>query len=126
MTLVDENAFGILIAYFAIEDEEYALEREKFVERFSEFRAATLDFAVTLPVAERAQLFDLGHAVYIEFAQGEEREDPLAWAKAARALLTGRNFDSAVIVSHGSRWREEDGEQLPDVGQPASGLLLVQ
>ncbi|HEV8246377.1 MAG TPA: hypothetical protein VGP93_11440 [Polyangiaceae bacterium] len=126
MTLVDENAFGILIGYFAIEDDEYALERENFVERFSEFRAATLDFAVTLPVAEHAALFDLGHAVYIEFAEGEQREDPLAWAKAARALLMGRRFDSAVIVAHGSRWREEDGEELPDVGEPGPGLLLVQ
>src|SRR6185503_16367144 len=62
----------------------------------------------------------------IEFAQGEEREDPLAWAKAARALLTGRNFDSAVIVSHGSRWREEDGEPVPDVDEPRSGFSLVQ
>ena len=36
MTLVDENAFGILIAHYGIEDEEYAHEREAFVERFSE------------------------------------------------------------------------------------------
>ena len=101
-TLVDENAFGILIAHYGIEDEEYALERDAFVERFSEFRSAVLDFVATLPVSSHALALDLGHALYVEFADGEQNEDPLAWAKAARALLTGRSFESAAIVAHGA------------------------
>ena len=126
MTLVDENAFGILIAHYGIENEEYALEREAFVERFTEFRSALLDFLATLPVAQNAAALDLGHALYVEFADGEQNEDPLVWAKAARALLTGRTFDSAAIVAHGSRWRDDEGEALPDVGDLEGGVSLIQ
>ncbi len=126
MTLIDENAFGILIGYYGIENDEYALERDPFIERFTEFRALVLDYVATLPVAEQAQVFDLGHAVYVEFAAGEQREDPMAWAKAARSLLTGRGFDSAVIVAHGSRWLDDEGEELPDVGELGQGVRLAQ
>ncbi len=126
MSLVDENAFGILINYFGIENEEYALEREAFVERFSEFRAAVLDYIATIPVCQSGAVLDLGHAVYLEFADGEQSEDPLAWAKAARALLTGRGFDSAVIVAHGSRWVDDDGESLPELSEIGVGLTLAQ
>jgi len=126
MTLVDENAFGILIAHYGIENEEYVLERDAFVERFSEFRSAVLDFVATLPVSSQALALDLGHALYVEFADGEQNEDPLVWAKAARALLTGRSFESAAIVAHGSRWREEDGDALPDVGELEGGVTWVQ
>jgi hypothetical protein len=126
MALIDENAFGILIAHYGIEDEEYGLERDAFVERFSEFRSAVLDFAATLPVASSATALDMGHALYVEFADGDQNEDPLAWAKAARALLSGRSFESAAIVAHGSRWRDEDGDVVPDVGELDGGVTWVQ
>ena len=126
MTLVDENAFGILIAHYGIENEEYALERDAFVERFSEFRSSVLDFVANLPVASAATALDLGHALYVEFADGEQSEDPLAWAKAARALLTGRSFECAAIVAHGSRWRDDDAEALPDIGELDGGVTWAQ
>jgi hypothetical protein len=126
MTLVDENAFGILITHYDVENEEYALERDAFVERFTEFRSAVLDFVATLPVASQATALDLGHALYVEFADGEQSEDPLAWAKAARALLSGRHFESAAIVTHGSRWHDDEGESLPDVGELDQGVTWVQ
>ena len=126
MALIDENAFGILIAHYGIEDEEYGLERDAFVERFSEFRSAVLDFVATLPVANGTIALDMGHALYLEFADGDQNEDPLAWAKAARALLTGRSFESAAIVTHGSRWRNDEGEELPDGGELCDGVGWIQ
>ncbi len=94
MALVDENAYGILIGYHSIEDDEYGLERERFVERFTEFQSAILDYVTTLRVADKVTVLDLGRAVYIEFGDGDQREDPLAWGKAARSLLVGREFRS--------------------------------
>jgi hypothetical protein len=126
MSLVDENAFGILIAYYGIEDDEYGLEREAFVQRFTEFRSAVLDFVQTLPVARAISAVDLGHALYVEFADGDQNEDPLVWAKTARALLTGRTFESAAIVAHGSRWRDDDGETMPDIGELDAGSTWAQ
>ncbi len=129
MAFVDENAFGILIGYHSIEDDEYGLERERFVERFNEFRSAVFDYVTTLRVAEKATVLDFGHAVYVEFADGDQREDPLAWGKAARSLLVGREFQSVVVVTHGGRWVEEgapDGPGLPVTGELAPQLTFAR
>lgn len=126
MSLVDENAFGILIGYFGIEDEEYALEREAFVTRFTEFRTCVLDYVATIGVCENGTVLDFGHALYVEFADGDQLEDPLSWAKALRALLSGREFASVVVVAHGSRWIEEDGDAIPEVGELGNALRFAQ
>jgi hypothetical protein len=127
MSLIDENAFGILFVHYGIEDEEYALEREAFVERISEFRAALLDYVATLPVASSVIALELGHALYVELADGDQNEDPLVWAKAGRALLHGRDFESAAIVTHGSRWRTEDEhDDVPELGELGAGITLVR
>ena len=38
--MIDENAFGLLLSYFDIENDEYALEAEEFVERVETFRSS--------------------------------------------------------------------------------------
>jgi hypothetical protein len=126
MALVDENAYGILIGYHSIEDDEYGLERERFVERFEEFRAAVIDYLTTLRVAEKATVLDFGHAVYVEFADGDQREDPLAWGKAARSLLVGREFQSVVVVTHGSRWVEEHAPEVPATRELAPQIAFAK
>jgi hypothetical protein len=126
MALVDENAYGILIGYHSIEDDEYGLERYRFVERFNEFRTAVLDYLTTLRVAEKASVLDFGHAVYIEFADGDQREDPLAWGKAARSLLVGREFQSIVVVTHGSRWVDENQPDVPEAGELAPQITFAK
>jgi hypothetical protein len=35
--MIDENAFGLLVSYFSIEDDEYEGEREHFIERYATF-----------------------------------------------------------------------------------------
>lgn len=126
MALVDENAYGILIGYHSIEDDEYGLERERFVERFTEFRSAILDYVTTLRVADKVTVLDLGHAVYVEFGDGDQREDPLAWGKAARSLLVGREFQSVVVVTHGSRWVDEDEPEVPEARELAPQIAFAK
>ena len=36
--MIDENAFGILLSWFSIEDDEYGRERSDFAERVQQFR----------------------------------------------------------------------------------------
>ena len=71
MTLSDENAFGVLIGYFAIEHDEYALEPADFAARFVEFRSALRACVEAFPLAQSGIARELGHALYIEFADGE-------------------------------------------------------
>jgi hypothetical protein len=113
MPLSDENAFGVLIAYFAIEHDEYALEPADFAARFSEFRSALRGCVETFPLAESGVAREFGHALYIEFADGEQLEDPIAWIKLARARLKALDLPSVGVLSHGGRWQADPVEPPP-------------
>ena len=115
--LYDENAFGVLISYYAVEDDEYSLERDQFVERLGAFHGAVLECLENLELGSDVKAVNLGHAMYVELADGDQSEDPIAWAKAVRARLTGRQFETAVVVSHGGRWVSEDGAPPADAGE---------
>jgi hypothetical protein len=117
MTLSDENAFGVLIGYFAVEEDEYALEPADFTARFGQFRAGVRACIEAFPLAEPLSVRELGHAVYLEFADGDQKEDPIAWIKIVRARLTGLEFVSIGVLSHGGRWVVEG----PDEAPPAIG-----
>ncbi len=107
--MLDENAFGFYLVYLAAEDDEYALDREEFVERFSIFQRTVSSCLRDDSPAKAARALDLGHAVYLEFAEGEELGDPIAWLKSARQKLKDAGFDSVGVLSHGSRWVKPDG-----------------
>lgn len=102
---IDENAFGILISYFGIDDEEYALEREQFIERFEKFRALWQECVCSERIAESFVVMDLGHALYIELAEDELMADALLWIRNARTRLSESEFESVGVISHGGRWR---------------------
>jgi hypothetical protein len=106
--MIDENAFGLLLSYHDVEDDEYGLERPQFVERFSAFRAAVLQLLKERPPGRGARALDLGHAIYIEVAEGDETEGPIGWLKHARASLAGAEFEAVCVLSHGSRWVDEE------------------
>jgi hypothetical protein len=116
MSLSDENAFGVLIAYFAIEHDEYALEAADFAARFSEFRSALRACVATFPLAQSAIAREFGHALYIEFSVGEELEDPISWIKLVRARLKALDLASVGVLSHGGRWLAEPAEAVPPSG----------
>ncbi|MCA9592471.1 MAG: hypothetical protein KC776_04145 [Myxococcales bacterium] len=109
----DENAFGLLVSYYDVENDEYALEREDFVARFTEFKNLMLDCVESFPLGESLRAVDLGHAVYVEMADGDQEEDPIVWLKMVRARLTGRELRSVGVLSYGSRWLDDDDE-LPE------------
>ena len=106
---VDENAFGLLIVYFDVEEDEYALEREAFAERFEEFRRAVYDFVAARPPGPGARGLDLGHGIYLELEADDEAVDLLAWGPELRATLSEAGFVTAAVITHGSRWAPEDG-----------------
>ncbi len=110
--MIDENAFGLLISWFDAEDAEYALEREAFVKRFLEFREVGRE-CLGFPLGSGLRVLELGHALYVELSEGDENEDPIVWLKMTRARLSERDFVTAGVLSHGSRWVGE--ETLPAV-----------
>ncbi|HEY4107198.1 MAG TPA: hypothetical protein VGM44_25035 [Polyangiaceae bacterium] len=115
MSYSDENAFGVLIGYHALEADEYTLEPADFAARFSQFRASVRACIGAFPLAQSVLVRELGHAIYLEFADGDQSEDPIAWIKLVRARLTGNELASIGVLSHGGRWLAEDSEAPPSV-----------
>lgn len=113
MTLGDENAFGVLVAYLRIEDDEYGLEPEAFGTRFLNFRRAVRACVESFPLAKSLQVREFGHALYLEFADGDQLEDPIGWIKLVRARLNAHDFESVGVLSHGGRWRAEPDDEPP-------------
>ena len=126
MTLSDENAFGVLVAYYDVDEDEYAREPDDFVARFTEFRAAVLGFLSEFPLAASMHVIDLGHAVFVEIADGDQLDDPMAWAKAVRAALRGRGLETSVFLTHGGRWIEDDAGPAAEIERDASGTAYIQ
>lgn len=111
-TLVDENAFGVLVSYFGVEDEEYGMEREAFVERFEAFRSGVRECLREHRLGTDVRAVDLGHALYVEVGDGEYAESPLAWAKRTRARLSEAGYETVVAVTHGGRWVDTRAESF--------------
>jgi len=120
--MIDENAFGVLVSYFAIEDEEYAMDAQAFAERFELFQRVLFEHVAARELAANARAMQLGHALYLEFpeddiletdpvdaaAAAEKRRTLLAWVRAARQLLSDHDFETVAVVTHGGRWLPSD------------------
>ena len=120
--MIDENAFGLLVSYYEVEDDEYGLEPDAFVERMRGFRATLDECLEALPLGKGVHALDLGHALYLELAEGDQGEDPFGWLRMVRARLKGRDFETVAVLSHGSRWVDREGSaavQLEQVGAVA-------
>jgi hypothetical protein len=129
--MIDENAFGVLISYFAIEDDEYAHDADHFRERFTLFGRLLLDFLAERELTPNTSATLLGHALYLELpeedildpeltdaaALSEKKRSLLAWVRGARARLSETDFESVAIVTHGGRWVRGGSD---DVAEPAS------
>jgi hypothetical protein len=127
--MIDENAFGLLVSYCQIEDEEYGLELEQFAARVRAFRASLDECLAALPLGHDVRALDLGHALYVEVGEGDETENPIDWLRMVRARLAGRGFQTVGVLSHGSRWVDRSSaeragllEQLGDVSVCRAGL----
>lgn len=112
--MIDENAFGLLISYYAIEDDEYTGDREQFVERYATFTALVRDRLVERAPGAGARAIDLGYAFYVELADGDHQVDLIAWLRELRATLTEQGYTSAGMLAHGSSWVDE-ADPRPDI-----------
>ncbi|MGC4090920.1 MAG: hypothetical protein QM756_24215 [Polyangiaceae bacterium] len=124
--LFDENAFGLLFAFYDLEEREYALEPEQFAERFSEFRSSVLDAASEVKLGNGVRAIDLGHALYFEVGDGDHENDPIGWLRRVKEALTAREFEVSAVLSHGGRWLAEDEPEWPEVHALEAGYRLVQ
>ena len=112
--MIDENAFGLLISYFDIEDDEYEGEREEFIDRYATFAALIRDRLTEKPPGAAARAIDLGHAFYVELADGEQHGDLIAWLREMRATLGEHGYATAGMLTHGSCWVDEQ-DPRPDI-----------
>jgi hypothetical protein len=128
-TLEDENAFGVLIAYFSIEDDEYAEEHtDRFVDRFTLFERLLMDYLTECPLGSGAVALSLGHALYVEVGDGDQTQSPLAWSRTLQARLREQAFQTTCAVTHGGSWRQSGGAVDVDsrLSTPAGELPLVR
>lgn len=112
----DENAFGLLLAWADIEQEEYSQEPADFARRWRAFRDAWRDALGIFALGKDVRALDLGHALYLELADGDQTEDPIAWLKLVRARLSEQGFATVGVLSYGGRWLADDaGSELPEM-----------
>jgi hypothetical protein len=112
--MIDENAFGLLISYYSIEDDEYAGEREQFVDRYARFAALIRDRLAGQPPGPETRAIDIGYAFYIELPDGNQQLDPIGWLRDARAALAEHGYATAGMLTHGSCWVDPD-DPRPDI-----------
>jgi hypothetical protein len=120
--VIDENAFGIWLAYYDVEDDEYAEDdTSTFIHRFQSFEATVLGYLVEAPISERTRTLSLGHGVYVEFEEGDETTALMPWVRGLRSALAAAQFTTVAVLTHGSRWIEGDekseAERMDDAGR---------
>jgi hypothetical protein len=139
--VIDENAFGALISYLAIEDDEYQFEgTETFRSRSGQFRSACLEALAAAPPARNTHALFLGHALYVEFPEAEDKPSLVSFVRSLRDRLREQEIATAGIVTYGGRWVETEdlaqislthgeGYKLAEVSMPSEPLrkaLLVE
>jgi hypothetical protein len=102
---IDEDAFGILLSYYDVEDDEYRSDnREEFVVRFEAFERGALEIVSAMGLPDAHHIVCFGHAVYVELRDGEDAPELLRSARSASAQLSAAGFVNVTVLSHGSRW----------------------
>lgn len=112
--MIDENAFGVLISYVGIEDDEYEHDDTKaFAERIvclSDVCTRVLESSA--PAANTHAVF-WGHALYVEFAAPDVKPNLLPFIRTLREQLREHGIETAGIVTFGGRWvAQEDHVEL--------------
>ena len=106
--MIDEDAFGILLSYYEVEDDEYGSDdRQDFVQRFEAFERLGLAAIASLELPGDHHVLQLGHAIYAEFRDREDTPQLFARFRAAAARLTQDGFANVAVLTHGSRWVKE-------------------
>ncbi len=128
--LIDENAFGLLISYFHVEDDEYSCEPREFVERFRAFEREALAVlsseALSSPLPAGRRSLCLGHCVYTEFADLEHHPDLLTTVRQVAGGMSRTDFESVVVLTHGGRWVSERHERPCEVTVEGGEVEVVR
>jgi hypothetical protein len=117
--MIDEDAFGILLSYFEVEDDEYRSDdRQEFVRRFEVFEQLCLAAIAAMELPSSHHVVCLGHAVYAEVRDSDDTPQLLARFRAASARLASEGFTNVAALTHGSRWVDpERGPELEVTGE---------
>jgi hypothetical protein len=118
--MIDEDAFGILFSYYEVEEDEYGSdERSEFVERFEAFERLALAAVQSLELPGDHHVLCLGHAVYAECPDHEDTPQLFARFRTAAARLASEGFVNVAVLSHGSRWVEQENGAALSVSSEA-------
>jgi hypothetical protein len=120
VSVIDEDAFGLLVSYHRIEDDEYAGDRADFVARYQGFATLVHSELRAGPPGASVHAVDFGHAVYAELLEDEEHVDLIVWLKKLREKLSERGYETAGVLTYGSRWRDE-AETAEQGSEPVEG-----
>lgn len=114
--VIDENAFGLAIAYYDVEDDEYGLEdRAAFVARFRAFEATVGQAVGRAQLPDDRLMLGLGHSIYLEFHDAGDTPRLVSQARQLSESVVDAGFRNAVSLAFGSRW--------VDPAEPALGML---
>jgi hypothetical protein len=107
MTLIDENAFGVLIAHYDLESIEYDMAPEVFIEYLGRFSRLVEERISLSPLATFLRKVELGHAYYFEFADGDQLIDPITWVRETRKTFVANDLPNVCVLCEGGRWVDE-------------------
>ena len=112
--VIDENAFGVLISYLTVEEDEYdSATTTSFVERVAAFEATCEQTLDDCRLGEHTTCVHFGHAFYAELPEASERPGVVQYLRTVREALTELGISSAGILTFGGRWgKEEDVVEL--------------
>jgi hypothetical protein len=123
--MIDEDAFGILLSYFEVEEDEYGSDdREDFVQRFEAFERLCLSAIQSMELPAEHHVVCLGHAVYAEMRDSDDTPQLFARFRAAAARLAAEGFVNVAVLSHGSRW--VDPELGPELSVSAEAPRVAR
>jgi hypothetical protein len=132
--VIDENAFGALISYVGIEDDEYEHnDTAAFAERIVQLRDVCTQVLESSAPAPNTHAVFWGHALYVEFAEPEGKPSLLAFIRTLREKLQQHSIETAGIVTFGGRWvetedrvelslNERNGVRIAGVSMPSEPL----
>jgi hypothetical protein len=108
--LFDENAFGVLLAHYDLESIEYSLGDDAFLEYVKRFSDLVATRAAEQPIGTELRRIDFGHAIYFEFADGDQLSDPIAWTRGMRHALVMADLPNVCVLAAGGRWKAAPDE----------------
>lgn len=102
--MIDENAFGVLIAHYDLESVEYSLSEVAFLEYLARFAEVVAGRLAAQPLSGELRRIELGHALYLEFADGDQQVDPIGWLRSVRQALIDADLPNICVLTAGGRW----------------------